>query len=297
MRVKARSSMVILSAALLSGCAVQPAAPALAPAPILAPGMNSERSDVKPAIAPDGRTAVWGVVEAGGKLVLNWSRRTGDTWSAVAPVPFASDHDFDPAFSPDGRMLYFFSDRPGGLGKDDLWRVAFDPATGTFTALENLGAGVNSTGREWAPGFSADGKRMLFASDGRGGAGKVDLFIAKRQGSGWGAPQPVHEANTADDDFDATFLPDGSIVYSHGNSDDGPVQLFYAAAKGKGFAAPMKLGSQVNCADFVIGPAIASAAPGWLYFSAPCPTGTNRRLDILSVPLAQAIGSQAQGVK
>ena len=49
----------------------------------------------------------------------------GKDWINEREVPFNSD-DFDnayPAVSPDDKYLYFSSNRPGGYGRTDIWRV------------------------------------------------------------------------------------------------------------------------------------------------------------------------------
>ena len=88
-------------------------------------------------------------------------------------------------------------------------------ADGTFGTPESLGAGVNSAGDEWAPTPSRDGKRLLFASNGLGGRGRHDLFVARWDGRAFVDPQPVAGVNTAADEFGApTFVYQVSGEYA-----------------------------------------------------------------------------------
>ncbi|MET0534342.1 MAG: hypothetical protein ABW171_08965 [Steroidobacter sp.] len=186
-------------------------------AELFAPGIAStEASEVRLTISADGATAAWFTRNrAGGPGSYDiWiSTRAADKWSAPKPASFNSAHrDFDPAFSADGRFLYFCSDRPGGLGGDDIYRV---PVTAEgFGPPEHLGTEINSERNEWAPMLSGDGSLLLFSSDGRGGAGRLDLFSARHLENGRFAPaKPLPgDINTAADEFDATFLADGITV-------------------------------------------------------------------------------------
>jgi hypothetical protein len=184
---------------------------------LFAPGIAStEASEVRLTISLDGKRAAWFTRNrAGGAGTYDiWtSTYISGGWSPATPVPFNSaQRDFDPAFSADGRFLYFCSDRPGGLGGDDLYLV---PVTATgFGEPEHLGPQVNSAGNEWAPMLSGDGNVLLFSSNGRGGAGRFDLFSAQRRANGSfaaAAPSPG-DINTAADEFDATFLADDTTV-------------------------------------------------------------------------------------
>jgi Tol biopolymer transport system component len=176
------------------------------------------------------------------------SRRVGESWGAATPVPFnTAARDFDPAFSPDGRAVYFCSDRPGGQGGDDLYRVPF--VDGEFGEAHSLGASVNSARNEWAPMLSPDGRTLLFSSDGRGGAGRMDLFVATRRQNGFDAPRPLPGAiNTAEDEFDATFLEDGAtVVFTRApdlRKDD--VRLFQARPTRAGYDRGTALPDSVN---------------------------------------------------
>lgn len=184
------------------------------------PGIAStEFSEIRLTLSPDGKTALWFSRDrpggAGGYDI--WiSRRNAEGWTSARPVPFSSPfRDLDPAFSSDGLHVYFCSDRPGGLGGDDLYRVA---VTGDeFGAVEHLGPAVNSPGNEFAPMLSPDGTRLLFSSDRPGGAGGHDLFTARRRADREleSARRLEGEINTPANEFDATFLSDGySLVFA-----------------------------------------------------------------------------------
>lgn len=88
-------------------------------------------------------------------------------------VDFSCQH---PTLSADGRTLYFASDRPGGSGGLDLWKVERSPAGPFWGAPVNLGPTVNTAGDEDYPFLSADGM-LFFASNGRpAGLGGFDLY-------------------------------------------------------------------------------------------------------------------------
>ncbi|KRD31913.1 hypothetical protein ASE35_13150 [Lysobacter sp. Root916] len=236
----------------VAGEASKPSIEILDTPAVFAPGIASTRyAEIRLTLSPDGRTALWFSRDrpggAGGYDI--WISRRGEQgWSEATPVPFNSPgRDFDPAFSADGRSVYFCSDRPGGLGADDLWRVAV-VATG-FGEPEPLGAAVNSPGKEYAPMLSADGRRLLFASDRPGGAGGLDLYVARRRGDGFDDAQRLSGGiNTSAHDFDASYLADdASIVYSRAQDfRTDRVDLYLARPHGKGYDAGQLLPLSVN---------------------------------------------------
>jgi outer membrane protein OmpA-like peptidoglycan-associated protein len=86
--------------------------------------------------------------------------------------------DASPALSPDGKTLYFSSNREGGKGGNDLYRSTLD-ANGRWGKPTNLGETINTAGDEMFPYVTEDGK-LYFASDGQAGFGGLDLFVATR---------------------------------------------------------------------------------------------------------------------
>src|SRR5437867_7337397 len=97
---------------------------------------------------------------------------------AVVNSPYNDQH---PAISKDGLSLYISSTRPAGsYGGTDIWvsrRASIDDPWGP---PENLGPNINSAGNDFAPTFTPDGHKMYFHSNGRGGCGLADLFVARR---------------------------------------------------------------------------------------------------------------------
>lgn len=220
---------------------------------LFAPGVaSSEFSDVRLTISPDGHTAMWfSRNRPGGPGGYDlWISRRGPRgdWSGAEPAPFNSaTRDFDPAFSADGRYVYFSSDRAGGLGGDDLWRVRV--AGAGFGEPEHLGAAVNSPKNEWAPMLSPDGRTLLFASDGLGGAGRMDLFTSRISAGAFSTATAVPgDLNTAADEFDATYLADGrGIVFSRARDlSVDEVRLFHSAPRGGTYAYGEPLPETVN---------------------------------------------------
>src|SRR4051812_43460219 len=113
--------LVLLAACGSSKPVAAPPAPSVQPsAPetpeLVEPGVvSSPYVEIRLATSPDGTTRLWGSTDRpGGPKGWNiWmSRKAPDTWSQPTAVSFNSDsNDFDPAYSADGRFVYFFSNR------------------------------------------------------------------------------------------------------------------------------------------------------------------------------------------
>lgn len=126
-----------------------------------------------------------------------------DEWGNVQELPFNSDQYSvaHPALSADEKTLYFASDMPGTLGLSDIFKVSINN-DGTYGKPENLGADINTEGRETFPFLSNDNE-IYFASDGRPGLGGLDVFVAKINSDGsYDEVQNLGEPiNSKQDDF------------------------------------------------------------------------------------------------
>ncbi len=250
--------------------------------------VSTPKSEVRITFSPDGKRMLWGAIgwsdgplEKGSGWDIYESTRAGKTWSKPYRVSFnSSANDFDPSFAPDGSGVYFFSNRDGGFGKDDIYFVPFDASTGRYGAAANLGKAINSAGDEWAPVVSPDGKRLMFASDGHGGRGKHDLFIAHPAGKSWERVESLAALNTPDEDFDATFLHDGaSVVYTSGKFESDEVALYIAEFRDGHFLPRKRLPAAVNSnkqGAWTLGPSISAHEPGVLYFTSEHEAGRGR---------------------
>ncbi len=97
-------------------------------------------------------------------------------WSNIKELPFNDDafSTGHPALSPDEKTLFFVSDREGGFGQTDIYKVAIN-SDGTFGNVENLGNEINTAGREVFP-FVAKDSMFYFSSDNRINLGLLDIF-------------------------------------------------------------------------------------------------------------------------
>jgi outer membrane protein OmpA-like peptidoglycan-associated protein len=185
--------------------------------------------------SPDGKTMVFARGNTGKKkgtfdVDLYISRFRNDVWSEPTPInindPLAWDSS--PAFSPDGRTLYFSSNRTGpknrriGYGGNDLYAATMD-TRGRFTRVRNLGPEINTPGHEMFPYLAEDGK-LYFASDGHPGFGNLDLFVVKRANGRTTVENLGQPVNSTGDDFGIfLFRPDRGFFTSNrdgGKGDD-----------------------------------------------------------------------------
>jgi Tol biopolymer transport system component len=98
--------------------------------------------------------------------------------SELLPDPIstgASEHD--PFVAPDESYLVFTSDRPGGLGRGDLY-ITFGNEDGSWTTPVNMGEEINTEAYEYCPMLSPDGKYLFFT---RNAGGNGDIYWVDSQ--------------------------------------------------------------------------------------------------------------------
>jgi outer membrane protein OmpA-like peptidoglycan-associated protein len=125
----------------------------------------------------------------------------GDKWTNINELRFNSDsyNTTTPYLSPDGKLLYFASDRPDGYGGSDLYVCSWND--GYWSNPENLGPVINTVGNEAYPFINDEGE-LFFSSDGHPGKGGKDIFFSKYADSAWIAPVSLYSpVNSGSDDF------------------------------------------------------------------------------------------------
>lgn len=176
-------------------------------------GVNHENvNDGCVTFTPDGKTMVFakgntGKRRGGSDVDLYLSRLRNGSWTEPIPLNINDPEAWDssPAFSQDGRTLYFASNRTGrgrqmvGYGGTDLYSAQMD-SRGRFSRIKNLGPEINTAGNELFP-YVADDAKLYFSSDGHPGYGGLDIFVLKRANGKTVVENLGQPVNSTGDDF------------------------------------------------------------------------------------------------
>lgn len=132
----------------------------------LGPGINSDSHDYYPVMTRNGTIYFSSQREGPRTNNIYMAEKVNGAYAGAVKLGDAVNsefRDFDPFISPDGDMLIFASDRPGGQGMSDL-HISFRGPDGAWTPAVNMGERINSPGPEFCPMLSPDGKVLLFTS-------------------------------------------------------------------------------------------------------------------------------------
>ena len=136
------------------------------------------------------------------KLELYMYRQADGVWEGE-PFAYNDVNSYSighAALSPDGGLLYFVSDMPGGQGGTDIW-YSERQADGTWGSPINAGATVNTAGDELFPNIGPDGT-LYYSTDGLAGMGGLDVFRTEGSKDQWNTPENLkYPVNGASDDF------------------------------------------------------------------------------------------------
>ena len=156
--------------------------------------------------SPDGKTMVFAKGNSGKRKGANdvdlyLSRFRNGQWSEPQQININLPDSWEsmPAFGPDGRILYFSSNRKGGYGGLDLYTAQMD-SRGRFSRVRNLGPDINTSGNETFPYVSENGK-IYFSSDGHPGYGMLDIYVVNRLNGKTTVENLGQPVNSTADDF------------------------------------------------------------------------------------------------
>lgn len=157
-------------------------------------------------------------------------------------------NDGCPIQSSDGLSLYIASNRPNGLGGQDIWVATRESADARWGAPQNLGAPINSSANDFCP-TPLPGNRLLFVSErgGPGSCGSGDIYLARlNPAHGWSEPQNLGcQVNSAA----------GEAGPSYFETDNG-AQLYFSSTR----AGDSNIYASPQLPDGSFGPAVPVAA-------------------------------------
>lgn len=178
--------------------------------------LNSYGHDATVGLSADGGTMIIYRTQEGvpgGDLYE--TRRAGGRWqnpTLMSERINSEGHEPSATLSPDGNEIYFTSDRPGGFGGRDLYRIRRLP-NGEWSLPLNLGPGVNTPYDEDAPFLHSDGITLFFSSNGHRTMGGYDIFKAVQtdpDNNAWSEPENMgFPLNTVNDDIYFCLSEDG----------------------------------------------------------------------------------------
>jgi len=188
------------------------------PATLLSNNIHSEFNEGAASISADGRTLIFTMCDKGqtfGNCDLFISRKYGEVWSNpenLGKVVNSKNWDSQPSLGADGNILYFSSDRSGGMGKRDIWYT--QRVDNTWIQPKNMGNIINTLKDDVTPFIHTNGENLVFASNGRVGFGGYDLYVSERKEGKWQTPRNLGNAvNNNLDQLSFIISADGSMAY------------------------------------------------------------------------------------
>jgi len=167
------------------------------------PGVNTAEQELGPVVSADRLDVIFYGTRTGalGMTDLWQATRANPSVSFGPAVPLANvntaDAEGGPSLTADGLTMYFSSDRPGGLGGNDIWMATRPDRASPFSAPTHL-AEVSSAEQDYDPTISPDGLELYITSGRPGGAGAFDIWVASRPDvdSRFGTPINLTELNS-----------------------------------------------------------------------------------------------------
>ncbi|PKR81481.1 hypothetical protein CW751_05365 [Brumimicrobium salinarum] len=191
--------------------------------------INTKGHDAAVALSPDGSKMIVYIDDKGDGNLYE-SKREGDEWSKPKIFNDAVSgpyHEASAWYTPDGKELYFISERPlekRGDPKDrDIYVATWNADKERWGNVQRLPETINSKYNEDGIYVHPDGKTIYFSSKGHNSMGGYDVFKAVKNEDGtWTEPENMgYPINTPDDDVFFTVAANGRDAYMTSFREDG----------------------------------------------------------------------------
>jgi len=212
----------------------------------LGPTINSAFTDTQMAISKNGRSLYFTSNRPGGlgsvDMYVSQRASVNDPWGSpvnLGPTVNSASGEANPAFSRDGHLMFFQSNRPGGLGLIDIWVSRRENKHDDFAwqTPVNLGAGVNSAANDNGPSYFENDEgdfenndegdceneeegapQLYFGSDRPGGLGGPDIYLSEQMADGsFGPAVLVTELSSPMTENRPSVRRDGLEIFFHSN--------------------------------------------------------------------------------
>jgi len=246
----------------------------------LGPTVNSTAMDRAPAISKDGLSLYFASNRLGGvggeDIYVSQRETRDDEWGPavnLGPIINTTANEMVPAFSRDGHLLFFASNRPeGSFGGVDIWVSRRENTHDDFAwqPAENLGAGVNSLSLDEGPSYFENdegGVPQLYFSSGAnrpGGPGVSGIYVSEQAADGsFGPAVLVVELGLGGVSSRPSIRHDGREIFFNSNRPGSIAnsQDLWVATRETVFdawSAPVNLGSPLNTELVDVQPYISS---------------------------------------
>ena len=182
--------------------------------------INTEQHDASIGLAPDGTQLFLYRDDNGGDIYT--AKLNGIIWES--PKPFKEINtkfsELHCSITPDGKTMYFNSNRPGGFGGFDIYKITKD-VKGKWSSPLNLGQNINTEEDEDSPFIHPDGTTLYFSSEGHSTMGGYDIFKSSLIGGQFKEPENLgYPINSPDDDIYFVLSADGRTGYFSSAKED-----------------------------------------------------------------------------
>jgi outer membrane protein OmpA-like peptidoglycan-associated protein len=220
------------------------------PKPLSSAINTTENSEYLPCLTADGETLIFTRRERGDENFMI-SHKKDSLWEVATPMANINTINNEGAetISADGKYLVFTAcNRPDGFGSCDLYFSELSEKG--WTTPKNMGEPICTKAWESQPSLSADGRTLYFSSSRLGGLGGQDVWMSKRDKSGWSTPINLGpNVNTTADESGPFIHQDNQTLYfmSNGRPGMGGFDLYYTRKDEKGeWGKPENMGYPIN---------------------------------------------------
>lgn len=180
------------------------------------------------------------------------------------------DFESHPAFTPDGRTLYFLKDSP----TFDFWTICISRSTDGKWSTPAV-APFSGQYSDADPFITSDGLKLFFISNrplkgGDSAKEDMDMWVMSREGEGWGAPVNLGApVNSKGSEWYPTVAADGTLYFGSDREGGlGQTDLYKSRLVDGNYQEPENLGPTINTPAEEFEPFIAPDQSFLIFMSA-----------------------------
>jgi tetratricopeptide (TPR) repeat protein len=146
--------------------------------PLPIENLNTTDEEMAVGLSQDAQVLFTHKYDTSGNGDIYESRFNGSTYSSVSKLRGTvntNSYEGHCSLSPDGKLLYFSSNRPGGFGGKDIYKAVLMPDS-TWGDVVNMGDSINTIYDEDFPFIHYDGSTLYFSSNSQKSCGGFDVF-------------------------------------------------------------------------------------------------------------------------